>query len=109
MIAPAPAKASATVPSSAATSARTSATAVEVDEPGQSRARVRVDREEAPLATLFSREQSRLDELPQMVRHRGLRKSERLDEIAEANGLAARREQVEDLHAGGVSERAEER
>src|SRR5260221_10377544 len=109
MIAPAPANTSANVPIASATSARTSAAPVEVDERREARARLRLDREEAPLPALLAHEEARADECAQVMRHGRLRQPERFDEVAEADRLPAHCEQVEDLHARGIAERVEER
>ncbi len=70
--------------------------------------RVALQREIGPLASLLALHETRVEQLLHVMRDRGLGQAERLDEIADAHGLAARREQVHGAHARGVAERLEQ-
>src|SRR5437764_11976725 len=71
--------------------------------------RLVVEAEVGPLAALLAIEQARLGQLLQVVAHRRLGEAERRLERARADGLAGGGEHVEDLHAGRIAQRAEER
>lgn len=57
---------------------------------------------------LLAIDQTRIEQLLHVVRHRGLRQPERLDQVADADRLGSRGEQVDDLDPLRVAERLEE-
>src|SRR3954447_18284249 len=62
-----------------------------------------------PSASLLALEQARVVQLLQMVRDRRLRQAERPLEVAAADRLVARRDQVDDPNARRIAEGAEDR
>src|SRR5918999_4900515 len=82
---------------------------LEIDECGETLQRLAGEGVVGPLPALLPLEETRVGELLQVMAHGGLRKLDRGRELADAHRAVAAGEQVDDLHAGRVGERAKQR